>query len=218
MKKILIGIAILLLLGGGAYFLTKGDDDANQAETQTNTQTSTDNQSSSGSNFSPVSTEGQDFVATITTSSTAGTSTAKFEQDGSKTRYTLSSNGQESQFVYTKDFYYSCSSGTCYKFPISQSSSSGVDAKSYSYTQEQLASYKNSATSKGRQDCPGGGTCEVWSVGTTTASTTLYIDVNNQRIRQVESTIGGATSKITYEYKDVTIAIPANAKSLPTTP
>ncbi len=215
MKKLLIAVVVIAILGGGAYFATKGDKDTNQ--NQANTQTPATNQPSGSSNFSPVSTEGLDFVATVTTTTKAGTSTAKLEQDGSKTRYTIETSGQTSQFIYTKDTYYSCSGGQCFKYPISQSSSSGVDVKSYQYDKTQLDNLKKTAAYQGKKDCPAG-TCDVWSVTIAGATSTLYLDSNTQRISQVETAIGANKTKIAYEYKNVSVTVPANAKTFPTTP
>ncbi len=214
MKKVLLIVLVVLLLGGGAAYLLTKDDKNDQTPTNTESQPTTDTSSEPTASFSPLSTEGKDFVATVTTTTKTGTSTAKFEQDGTKTRYTISTSNTNSQFIYTKDTYYVCGSGQCYKYTAKQSNSSGVDVKNYQYSGSELSSFKNSAAYKGKQSCPAG-TCDVWSVTAGGITSTLYLD-DQQRISQVESSQAGTTTKITYEYKDVTISLPTNAKS-PTT-
>ena len=215
-KLIIIGAAVLLLGGGAAYLLTKGDDEPSN-QNQTNTQTDTGSQSSTSGDFSPVSTQGLDFVATVTTTTKTGTSTAKFEQDGDKTRYTISANDVQSQFIYTKDAYYTCNGDQCFKYASSQSSNNGVNTEDYQYSASQLADFKNSATYQGKKDCPAG-TCDVWSVTFTGSTSTIYIDTQTKRISQTESTIAGNSTKLTYDYQDVTVNIPTNARTFPTTP
>jgi len=211
-KRIVIGVIIAFLIGGGAvYFLTKSDKKDN-SETKANSNSS---QSSSGSDFAPVSTKGLDFTATITSTGASGESTAKIEQDGDKTRYVATADGQETQVIYTSDAYYTCTNGQCYKFAKTQSANSGVDVGSYEYDESEIANFRNTAAYKGKQDCPAG-TCDVWSVTTAEETSTLYIDSKTKRISQVEGTNAGVTSKIVYDYKDVTIDVPQNAQTLQT--
>ena len=117
------------------------------------------------------------------------------------------------EIIYTSDAYYSCQGDNCVKFPISQSGDSGFDPSAYTYDESKLSSYANPAY-KGQQSCPSG-TCDVWEVSAGGVTSTLYVDSSSKRITQVESTVGGKTSKIVYEYKDVSITVPANAQTIP---
>ena len=117
------------------------------------------------------------------------------------------------EIIYTSDAYYACQGDNCVKYPISQSSNSGFDPSAYTYDQAKLASYTSPAN-KGQQSCPSG-TCDVWEVSAGGYSSKLYIDSDTKRITQVESTVAGKTSKIVYEYKDVSITVPANAQTIP---
>lgn len=209
-------VAVALIGGGGAYLLANNDDNDKKSSDMT-LQSSTDQTSSSDNSFAPVATKGLPFVATITNSGTSGNSESKIEHDGKdKTRYTSSAGGQQTEIIYTSDAYYLCSNGAnCIKYPVSQSGSSGFNPADYQYDQEKLGGYKNNASYKGTQDCVAG-TCDVWSVSTDGLSSTIFIDTKTKRISQVENSQQGITSKIVYEYKDVTINVPANAQAAPT--
>jgi hypothetical protein len=212
-KPVIIGIIVALLIGGGAavYVLTREDKkDGAETSSQTN-----NGQTAGNSDFAPVSTKGMDFSATLTTASPQGSTSAKIEQDGDKTRYVATQDGQEIQIINTPDAYYSCTGDQCFKFALSQSGNSGVDVGSYQYDESEISNFRNTAAYQGKKDCPAG-TCDVWSVTVGTGTSTLYIDTKTKRISQVESTQSGTSTKIVYDYKNVTIDIPANAQTLQT--
>lgn len=210
-RPVLIGVAaaVLLVGGGAAYMLTKDDDSPSQ-KSSTSQNPQTDN------SFDPRSTEGLEFKATITTTKDGSSIQSTLEHDDkSHTRYVSNLGGQQTEIIYTADAYYSCQGGSCVKFSISQVANTGFDPGTYTYDQNELASYRNGASYKGRQSCPAG-TCDVWSVSAGGMTSTIFIDTKTKRISQVEGSTGGATSKIVYEYTDVTINVPANAQTLPT--
>jgi hypothetical protein len=63
--------------------------------------------------------------------------------------------------------------------------------------------------------CPAG-TCDVWSVvDENDHESTIYIDVQNNRVSQVESRDETSDIKLVYEYRDVTITPPENAQEIP---
>lgn len=206
-RSVIIGAIVIMMLGGGAatYVLTKDDDKNKEGSSQT----------SSGSNnntFNPASTENLEFAATITAE---GAPQATMEHDDKgNTRYVTAQGGQQMEIIYTSDAYYSCQGGSCVKFPITQSGNTGFDPSAYTYDEAKLAGYGN-PSHKGRQSCPSG-TCDVWEVSAGGVTSTLYVDSDTKRITQVEGTVAGKTSKIVYEYKDITITVPANAQTLPT--
>jgi hypothetical protein len=212
-RSVIIGAIAVVLLGGGAaaYILTKDDD-----KNATNNTSQQSQNGQSGAAFNPASTEGLEFKATITTQNAGQATKATLEHDDKgNNRYVSSSGGQQTEIIYTSDAYYSCQGSNCTKFPVSQSSSSGFNPGDYTYSESKLAGYRSGSTYKGKQDCPSG-TCDVWSVTAGGVTSTLYVDTDTGYITQVESTVNGATSKIVYEYTDVTINVPANAQTVPT--
>lgn len=215
-RTVIIGaLAALVIIGWVAYIATKDDGKSSSSK---NTSQTTNNSPNDQNNFAPASTEGLPFIATISIGSDGTTTVAKLEHDGKdKTRYTATQNGQEMQFIYTTDAYYSCTGDKCIKFPMSNLASSGFNPSDYQYGADKLSGYRSGAAYKGKQNCTSG-TCDVWSVSVDGVTSTLYVDGGTKRITQVDSTQGGKTSKIVYEYKDVTIDIPANAQTLPTVP
>ena len=204
--------AVVIVGGGAAYLATKEDNNG----AQNTSQQSSGNSTAGEGTFAPVSTKGLAFEATI---STAGgpseISEAKLEYDGKdKTRYSAIVNGNTTQFIYTTDAYYSCADNECLKFPNTQSGTSGFNPSDYEYDEAKIADRKDKSTYKGKKDCPAG-TCDVYEVNVDSAVSTFYIDTKTKRISQVEGTVSGVTSKIVYNYKNINIEVPANAKELP---
>lgn len=208
-RPVLIAVvaAVIIAGGAGAYTLTKDNKDKAPRPASQNT--------NSQSSFAAQPTEGLEFKATITTTSGNTSTQATIERDDkNNTRYVTGQVGQQMEIIYTSDAYYSCQGGNCTKFPISQSGNSGFDPSAYTYDQSKLSGYRNNSSYKGKQSCPAG-TCDVWSVSVGGATSTIYVDTDTKRISQVEGSQGGGTSKIVYEYTDVTINIPANAQAVP---
>lgn len=209
-RPVVIGAVVaLLVIGGGtaAYVATKDSDDSSS---QSKGGQSTSEQNS----FAPTSTDGLEFTATISTQGGATTGEAILEHDDKGvTRYVATQGGQQIEFVYTSDTYYSCNAGKCIKFPITQSSNSSFNPSDFTYDETKISGYRGGASYKGQKSCPSG-TCDVWSVGVTGATSTIYVDSGTKRITQVETAQSGSTAKIVYDYKDVTISIPANAQTL----
>ena len=165
--------------------------------------------------FDPLGTNDVSYVATITTTNGDKSVVGVMESDA-KTgaiRYTATTNGKEVQMTYTKDAYYICQSADkCLKYPLSQGS--GFDPKSYAYDASKIAEIKNSVKSLGTSSCPTG-TCSVWQTTNGSYQGKVYIDSKTKRIVQAENTTASGSSKIVYDYKDVTVSVPANAQELP---
>ena len=214
-RRMIVGVAVAAVLiggGGAAYMLTKDDDNGSSQNTSQSENQSGDNQNA----FNAASTEGLEFKATISTTSGGQATQATIEHDDKgSTRYVASAGGQQTEIIYTSDAYYMCTSGSCYKYSLSQTPGVNFNPKDYEYGADKLEGYKSGAAYKGKQSCPSG-SCDVWSVSGGGGTTTLYVDAGTKRITQVETSISGATSKIVYDYTDVTITIPANAQTLPT--
>lgn len=211
-KRLIVGvIVVFVLIGGGVFFATRGDD---KNKTSTNSsQNTTGQQASDSGSFAPVSTEGQPFSAII---SVDNKESGTIQSDGKgKTSFSSTTDGQTTRVVYTSDTYYVCNGDTCYKYAIGASSPVSFNPSDYTYTKDQLSTYKNTAANKGRQSCPAG-TCDVWSVTADGSTSSIFIDTKTNRISQVEGSTGGQTTKIVYSYQAVTIDVPANAQTLPT--
>ncbi len=215
-RRMIVGIivAVVLIGGGVAYVATKDNEDSDK--NNTNTSQTGSNSGSSTNTFNPASTEGLEFKATLTTTSTSGTTEATIEHDDKgNTQYTATTNGQQVKIIYTSDAYYMCTGDSCIKYPSSQSSNSGFNPSDYTYDQSKLSGYKNGAAYKGQKSCASG-TCDVWSVSAGGFTSTIYVDSATKRITQVDSSIGGNSTKIVYDYSDVTITVPANTQTIPT--
>jgi hypothetical protein len=204
-----LGAAAIIVVGGGAaYLLTQDNEDSNSTDTS---QSSTGDASQANS-FNPNWSETQPFVATITTD---GEVTGTIASDGEGAiSFTATVNGQESRFIYTDDAYYACTGDECTKLPLSQSSTSSFDPAQYQFDEDRISSLKGLTSYKGQEPC-GSTTCDVWEYSTEGTTSTLYLDTNTKsivRVRHVSA--NGQESDITYEYKDVSIAVPANAQEI----
>ena len=219
-KKLIVGIVVgVAVVGGGVYYVSQNKDD-NTSDNSTNQQTSTEEGSTQAA-FDVQPTTNQSFVATISTTTAEGkTSQASMEYDStnSNVRYTASSDDRTLTIIYTTDAYYMCQTAdNCIKYPLNGVGDSGFDRTAYEFSTEKLATLKNTSAYQGTKDCPTG-TCDVWKVTEGAYESTLYIDTNTKTIVQIESASNGTTSKIVYEYKDVSITPPANATEIPTLP
>ena len=218
-RNLIIGLVVggVVLVGGGAYFVTQnGSDSSNDSASQQSSENAS--QDSSTQAFDAVSTNDTSFVATISTSDTEGKtsqSTMEYDKSSGNVRYTSTADDKTFTITYTSDAYYMCQSADrCIKYPLNGVGDSGFDRSAFEYTAEELAGYKNSSAYQGKKDCPSG-TCDVWQVSEGDYRATIYIDAGSKKIVQVEGTTGGTTSKIVYEYKDVSITPPANAQEIP---
>lgn len=216
-RSMIIGLVVLLIIGGGTgvYLATRNKD----KKTETSNNSSQTSRNADTNSFSPLSTAGVAFEATISSQgSDNSTTTATIKSDGKgNTQYSSGASGQTTEVTITTDAYYSCTAGQCIKYPTGQTGGSGFDPSAYTYTDTQLTGYRSGATHKGKQSCASG-TCDTWSVTANGSTSTLYIDSGTKRITQVETVVDGKTSKIVYDYKSVSITVPTNATTLPTTP
>ncbi len=214
MKKFLpVIIVLLILIGGGAAVLLTKDDSKNNNATSANN----NNQTKTTGVFDALATTGTSFIATITSTNNGKSVESKMEYDqkNDAVRYTTAVGGSEASYIFINDAYYICQSASkCFKYPASQGNSSGFDRKAYEYSNEELAGFKNTSVDGGEGACPAG-TCHIWKVANGGYESSVYIDTKTKRISQVESTSAAGTSKITYEYKDVTVTAPKNAQELP---
>ncbi|MGZ6004744.1 MAG: hypothetical protein ACXWLH_01190 [Candidatus Saccharimonadales bacterium] len=211
-KKLLIGLIILLLLAGViiAIVASGGKD---KKSTNSSTTGNSHQAKTSANTFSALSTDKHSFKATI---SSDGNVQGSITSDGKgNISYTATTNGVTTKIIYTADAYYLCSgSSTCIKYPRSSSTASAFNPSDYLYTADKLSTYKTSSTYKGTQSCPAG-SCDVWSVTNSGATSTLFVDTKTHFVSQVESTVAGKTSKVVYDYTNATVEVPAKFQTLP---
>ncbi len=215
MKKVLIIVGVLVLVvgaaAGGYLFFVKDNG-------STDTSSSAQNQDTGNSSeFSPVSTEDTPMVATITTTQDGEKNTIVMAFDGNgNSEYAIDQEGKEVRFITTEDSYFMCNDSGCFKYANTQEQSGTTNPDEYEYSQSDIDNFKKQATYKGQQSCDEG-TCDVWEVANFNGggTATFYLDSGSKRIVKIASTFNGSTSTITYDYKNVTIEIPANAQELP---
>lgn len=203
---VVVGGATALIINGGS------EDDTNTGSSNSTSQTA--------AQFSPAKTTNLSFVAT-TTSTVDGKTTNSVMESDAKTgaiRYKAGAADSGFTFIYTKDAYYMCpESGACFKYALGQGQGAAFDPKTYQYDDAKIADYKTNTKSLGRESCPAG-TCEVWQVSGSGYGAKIYIDNDTKRVSQVISDASGVSSKIVYEYRDVSVEIPTNIQELPTAP
>lgn len=213
----ILSIIVLVLLVGGvvAYFVHKN----NEPEPKSSS-TSSSQSSSKTPAFTPAVNSNQPYSATITSTVSGQPKSATLISDGKGNySYTYQANGQTLTTIYTADAYYICtSSTTCVKYPTTSTSASTFNPATYQYDSTKLEALKNTAAYKGQKTCPGGsGTCDVWAVTSASGNTTstLYVDSTSKRILKATSSSGTTSNDVTYEYKDVHIAVPTNYTTAP---
>lgn len=212
-KKILIPaavVAVLVVIGGVLWFARDTNNSTMQTSTTDTTQTQDSNAAPS---FSPVATTDVSYEATLTANKDGKTFTATLKSDGKgNSEFEATQSGQEFKIVLTKDAFYSCNGGTCYK--LDNRAAAAFDPANYQYTTDDINNLKNNATYKGTAAC-GSATCDVWQVTKDNTDGTVYIDQATKRIVKAEGVYDGDKGMLTFEYKPVTITVPKNAQTLP---
>lgn len=211
MKKIIPIIIGAVVVVGGATIILSGKDDSSKNTSSSGSKT---NQSSL---FDAQPTAGASFSATMTTTDNKGVKTMdglmEFDAKSGLSKFIGKIGDQTMTMIYSKDAYYVCQSeNECFKYSTTQSSSSGFNPNNFQYDDSKLSGYKTTAKSVGTKSCPSG-TCNVWTVDNA-ANTKMYIDTKTKRVSQFTSSTDQGSTKVVYSYKDVSIAIPANAKDI----
>lgn len=212
-SKIVAVLLLLLIVGVAAWLLTKNSSDKSSTLTPASTSPAT---AKTANAFNPLATSGSSYQATITTTAAGTTSTATmaFDKTTGNVQYTSTAGGQTISIVYTKDAYYLCQTPTsCIKYATGQGTAS-FNPASYEYTDAQLAGYRAGASFHGKQSCPAG-TCDVWQVTNAGYTSSLFVDTKTKRISQVQATTAAGTSKVVYNYQNVSVTVPANATTVP---
>src|SRR3989344_3144489 len=210
---VIISIIVLILAVGGGIFETNRRN--NKTKTVSVSAPKKISPKLPIAKFKAVPTTDVAYSASISSPNDDGsTFTGTLISDGKGTmQYTAMLAGQSAEITYTPDSYYMCTGGQCFKYAISQSSNSGFNPANYPYTPAQLSDYRKTAKYNGKKSCLVG-TCDSWSVTVADTSSTILIDVKTQHISEVKSTVDGKTSTITYDYKPLTIKIPADAQTI----
>jgi len=215
-KKVIIGIIIaLVIIGGGVAYLainqtTTKDDKTGQTDS---TDTADDSKTSV---FAPTTTSGKDFVATIEAEGAdVPISTFEFDADSKAVRYKTTQQDESVESITTADAYYLKTPQGWVKYDTGTGKNSGVDPETYQYNKEKIAEVKSTSTYDGVKKC-GDETCKVWKISNDGGSeSAVYVSTKTNYVVKVVSTFGGKTSAISYDYKDVTVDVPTDAKELP---
>lgn len=218
-RNLLISLIVgaILLLGIGVFVFTGGDDSdsANSDSTNSETSETASEESTDKLVFSPVATANQSFEATLEGTASGATIKATILYDGQgNSKYTGETDGQTFESYITEDDYIVCNGGSCFKLPLGDEQS-GLSQDDFTYSDEDYDSFRDIAEFIGQESCPAG-TCNVWQIVEGGATTKVFIAENGLVSKlTVDSPEGSFT--YTYEYKDVTIDVPQNVQSLPTT-
>ena len=224
-RNILLAVVILLIIGGvAAYFINKHNEDEKAKKAAAAAALSNQKQQQQVANaktFAAVANSGQPYVATIDSNTGGKQVNGVITSDGKgNTSYAYTADGSKVTLVYTADAYYlCCGSNQCIKYSASQTANSGFDPSTYQFDGSKIDELKNSASYKGQQACPSPatGTCDVWSVTSTSGNTTttMYINADTKRIARVTTASGTTTSEVTYDYKNATVKVPTNFTTAP---
>lgn len=212
MKKIIPVIAGVVVVISGAAIILTGNN--NKTSDSTKSAGSNSNQSTV---FDAQPTAGASFSATMTTADSKGVKTMdglmEFDAKTGLSKFTGKIADQTMTMIYSKDAYYMCQAETeCFKYSTAQSSSSGFNPNNFQYDSTKLTGYKTNAKSVGTESCPSG-SCSVWIVDNAT-NTKMYIDKKTKRVSQFMSSTAEGSTKVVYNYKDVSITIPQNVKDI----
>ena len=202
---------VIVLGGTAAFFMAKKDEPAKST-------TNSSQSSARSSAFTAVNMAGQSFRATISTQAESGgqENRAVMEADAKTgaVSYQATTAGEAMKIIYTKEAYYMCQAESCVKYALGQGTGANFSPDAYQYDEREIESFKKASTSLGRQSCPAG-TCDVWKVSSDGSDAKVYVDTKTKRISQVTTEKNGATSKVVYEYTDVSVTIPTNAQEVP---
>lgn len=188
-------IALIAIVGIVVAMNMNNQDEA--ANTQTNQATNTTDPSKE---FNPQSLDSLSYVSTSTTTVAGQTVESKTESDGKGVLKTSSSYGGTTTESYiTGDTVITCVNNECSKTTVDANTEAAEDFA------KEASSYKDTAEYIGTEPC-GGDTCQVWKANGPAGEITYAIDSEN-RIAKI--TLAGTGAETVYEYKAVTIVVPA---------
>ncbi len=111
------------------------------------------------------------------------------------------------------DEYISCSAGACFRLPDGNAGTATISEDQYSFSDEDLISYRNNAEYQGTAQC-GDQTCDKWYVASDDFTGTFYVDPE-KKIQKVEGQSDERTWMVEFDYKPVTITRPENVQDSP---
>ena len=212
-KVIILAFAGVLVVGGIAWFVIGRDDTKQSQTTNTDTPATSSQIATDAAAFNPIATTDVSYEATLTSTKDGKTFTATLKSDGKgNSEFEAEQSGQEFKMVMTKDAFYSCTGGKCYK--LTSREGAAFDPANYQYTTEDINDLRNTATYKGTAAC-GAATCDVWQVKDANSEGTVYIDQASKRIMKAEGVFDGNKGTLIFTYKPVSISIPKDAQTLP---
>jgi hypothetical protein len=215
MNKTIIGFLVAAIVGGGAFFMMKGDntsDTASIASLASNVA-----QQSKTAKFAPENTTNSPFTA-VMSSTGSGVDGMKgtLKSDGmGNVHFTGMIGTQNTEFYILKDgSNIFCTAGNCFSSNVATGTQSAAE---FNVTDEDIVSYQDKATQLGEESCPTG-KCTVWQIADGEEDTKIYIDNSTNRVSKVSGKLSGDTFEMIYTYEPVTITIPTNVQTIPTVP
>ena len=215
-SKLIVGIAVLVLLGGGgvAYVLSqdKADTDTTNNSSESATESSDDTPT-----FAPNLSDDTSFIATMEVNSTNESENFNGKIERAKNGDIKFSGVQAGQnvemYLTTEGVNIVCQDAQCFQL---SSGTSSLEELDITPNADDLEAYKSTAVYKGKEACSSG-TCNVWEyTDDENVKVTAYIDKDSNRIVEINGIeTDGSTLKLTYEYTDVTVIIPENVETLP---
>lgn len=205
----IIAVVAVICIGVAAFVLTRSSDNSAPADTATSTETSSE--ASKKAVFAPKSTDGVAYVAKLSGTAQGSAIAATIEHDGKGNSHYLGTAPEPAEMFLLGTEYIMCDDAQC--MSISTAASQPVGSKEASYSNEAIASWKNTAVHKGKQACPAG-TCDAWQVTQDDHTGTLFI-ASDGRVSRSTWKSSELDMNIDLEYKDVTITRPENVLTIP---
>ncbi len=202
-------VVVVIAIGGvGTYFVMQQNrnDDKGNSEVQQD--------SADASVFSPASTLGRDFKATIEAEGQDAITSFSYDVDSNSVYYRILTGDKTIESIITPDAFFSLIDDAWIKYPATQAQIGGFNPDDYQYKDEQLRDYKSNVKYVGKRSCSEG-KCDVWTADTPTSKSTFYVSTRDNYIIKVETEVDEKTTTISYEYKEVEVAAPAGATELP---
>lgn len=219
-QKVILAVLVVVLLGAiGFFMLTMNDSDVDNARLNNEASTESSEDASFASSdeqktFEAIATTGESFVVQLEAEDTENdvpySGTVSYDGQGN---YLLDGQFKNDRlrFYQINDTFISCQNETCYSLTTGEN---GVDASTYTYSQETIQEYSNYAKYVGRSDCPAG-TCDTWNVAKEgEIDATIYV-ADDGKISKAEGTSNSTSFVALFTYQPVTIQEPENVIESP---
>ena len=203
---IIVAIVTVIAIGGGIFVFigsNRGDD------TTTSSTTGTTNDSKKPA-FAPKGTAGVSYVAKLSGTASDTTLAANIEYDGEGNSHYVGTAPESVEMYKIGSEYIICTNATCI---ATTTTSSPTGSEQSTYSEEDVASWKNSAIYKGKQSCPAG-SCDAWQVTQDSYTGTIFV-ARDGRVSRTIWKSDNSNMTIDLEYKDITITRPENVQTIP---